>query len=146
MSNEDEMNDELEAEDGPKIEASSELEDALREATESVEAREKDATAADDAASPDKLTIELLSTELQELKAAHEEKLNEVATNLNVGQMMLLFQYGNMRKETANYITELFAKQVAPQVRDLFDDRWENAWWPKPLDDDERAPVAGVPQ
>ena len=50
------------------------------------------------------------------------------------------------RYVTVNYNTELFAKQVAPQVRDLFDDRWENAWWPKPLADDERAAVAGVPQ
>jgi alkanesulfonate monooxygenase SsuD/methylene tetrahydromethanopterin reductase-like flavin-dependent oxidoreductase (luciferase family) len=73
------------------------------------------------------------------------EKLQEVAVNLNVGQMMLLLQYGNMKKEIANYNTELFAKRVIPQLRDLFDDRWENRWWPTPMEADERAAVHGVP-
>ena len=38
--------------------------------------------------------------------------------------------------------TELFATKVAPQLRGLFDDRWENRWWPRPLPIEERA-VAG---
>jgi alkanesulfonate monooxygenase SsuD/methylene tetrahydromethanopterin reductase-like flavin-dependent oxidoreductase (luciferase family) len=61
------------------------------------------------------------------------EKLREVATSLNVGQLMLLLQYGNMNKELAFYNTELFAKRVAPQLTNLFEDQWENRWWPKPL-------------
>ena len=72
------------------------------------------------------------------------EQLREVAKTLHVGQMMLLFQYGNMQKELANYNTELFAKQVAPEVADLFDDRWENRWWPRPLPSERRAAVAGL--
>jgi len=72
------------------------------------------------------------------------EQLREVATNLNVGQLMLLLQYGNMRKEVVNYNSELFAKQVMPQVRGQFDDRWENAWWPTPIPAERRAPVAGI--
>jgi hypothetical protein len=29
--------------------------------------------------------------------------------------------------------TELMATKVLPQVRDLFEDRWENRWWPSIL-------------
>jgi alkanesulfonate monooxygenase SsuD/methylene tetrahydromethanopterin reductase-like flavin-dependent oxidoreductase (luciferase family) len=61
------------------------------------------------------------------------EQLREVAVNLNVGQLMLLMQFGNMSKSLAFYNTELFAKRVAPQLRGLFEDEWENRWWPKPL-------------
>jgi alkanesulfonate monooxygenase SsuD/methylene tetrahydromethanopterin reductase-like flavin-dependent oxidoreductase (luciferase family) len=61
------------------------------------------------------------------------EKLREVATTLNVGQLMLLMQYGNMSKDLTLYNTEMFAKNVSPQISGLFEDRWENRWWPKPL-------------
>jgi alkanesulfonate monooxygenase SsuD/methylene tetrahydromethanopterin reductase-like flavin-dependent oxidoreductase (luciferase family) len=71
------------------------------------------------------------------------EKLREVAVNLNVGQLMLLLQYGNMSKELSFYNTELFAKRVMPQLRGLFENEWENRWWPKPLPRDERALVRG---
>ena len=60
------------------------------------------------------------------------EQLREVATELNVGQLMLLLQFGNMGRELAMHNTELFAKRVMPQLAGLFDDEWENRWWPKP--------------
>ena len=69
------------------------------------------------------------------------EKLLEVAKSLNVGQLMLLLQYGNMNKELAFYNTELFVKRVMPQLRGLFEDKWENRWWPKPLPREEQAVV-----
>src|SRR4051794_4898724 len=67
------------------------------------------------------------------------DKLREVAVKLNVGQMMLLLQFGNMSKQLATYNTRLFAERVAPQLRDLFDDRYENRWWPQPLRSAARA-------
>jgi len=67
------------------------------------------------------------------------EQLREVALNLNVGQLMLLLQFGNMSKDLAFYNTELFAKRVAPQLRGLFENEWENRWWPKPLPATSRA-------
>jgi alkanesulfonate monooxygenase SsuD/methylene tetrahydromethanopterin reductase-like flavin-dependent oxidoreductase (luciferase family) len=67
------------------------------------------------------------------------EKIREVVTTLNVGQLMLLCQFGNMSRELATYNIELFARRVAPQVRGVFDDRWENRWWPKPLPAEARA-------
>ncbi|GIW41507.1 MAG: monooxygenase [Candidatus Binatia bacterium] len=62
------------------------------------------------------------------------DKLREVARNLNVGHLMLLLQFGNMSRELTTYNTELFARRVLPQIRDLFDDEWEDRWWPRPLE------------
>ncbi len=62
------------------------------------------------------------------------EKLREVCVNLNVGHLMLLLQYGNMNHEIVRYNTKLYADKVLPQIRDLFDDQWEDRWWPKPLE------------
>jgi alkanesulfonate monooxygenase SsuD/methylene tetrahydromethanopterin reductase-like flavin-dependent oxidoreductase (luciferase family) len=67
------------------------------------------------------------------------EQLREVAVNLNIGQMMLLLQFGNMSKDLAFFNTELFAKKVAPQLKGLFESEWENRWWPKPLPAASRA-------
>jgi alkanesulfonate monooxygenase SsuD/methylene tetrahydromethanopterin reductase-like flavin-dependent oxidoreductase (luciferase family) len=66
------------------------------------------------------------------------EKLREVAVSLNVGQLMMLLQFGNMRKDVSMYNTELFAKRVRPQIQGLFDDKWENRWWPKALPEAQR--------
>jgi alkanesulfonate monooxygenase SsuD/methylene tetrahydromethanopterin reductase-like flavin-dependent oxidoreductase (luciferase family) len=66
------------------------------------------------------------------------EKLREVAVHMNVGQMMMLLQFGNMSRELAFHNTELFAKKVKPQLEGLFEDEWENRWWPKPLPAGER--------
>ena len=61
------------------------------------------------------------------------ERIREVCVNLNVGHLMLLCQFGNMRTDLAKYNTRLYAEKVLPQIRDLFDDRWQDDWWPKPL-------------
>ena len=68
------------------------------------------------------------------------QQLWEVAVNLNVGNLMLLLQFGNMDKQTAKYNTKLFAERVAPKMRGLFDE-WEHRWWPSPMDTDTRADV-----
>ena len=68
------------------------------------------------------------------------QQLREVAVNLNVGNLMLLLQFGNMNKQTAKYNTKLFAEQVAPKMSGLFDE-WEHRWWPSPMDAGTRADV-----
>ena len=45
------------------------------------------------------------------------EQLTEVATNLNVGHLMMLLQFGNMSKELAKYNTKLFAEKVMPRLQ-----------------------------
>jgi len=69
------------------------------------------------------------------------EQLTEVATDLNVGHLMLLLQFGSMGKELAAYNTKLFADRVLPQLKGLFGE-WEDRWWPQPMSRPERAQVA----
>jgi hypothetical protein len=65
-------------------------------------------------------------------------QLREVATNLNVGHLMMLLQFGNMQKDLAQYNTRLFAEKVMPQLGDLFAE-WDDRWWPQPIARGERA-------
>ena len=69
------------------------------------------------------------------------EQLREVATNLNVGHLMLLLQYGNMGKELTRYNTRMFAEKVMPKLRDIHAG-WDDRWWPKPMNTAERAEIA----
>jgi alkanesulfonate monooxygenase SsuD/methylene tetrahydromethanopterin reductase-like flavin-dependent oxidoreductase (luciferase family) len=77
------------------------------------------------------------------------QKLEEAAKSLHVGHMMVLLQFGSMPPELVRKNTELFAREVLPHVRPLFDE-YEDHWWIKPLPESQRAapqPVelAGVP-
>jgi alkanesulfonate monooxygenase SsuD/methylene tetrahydromethanopterin reductase-like flavin-dependent oxidoreductase (luciferase family) len=67
------------------------------------------------------------------------ERLREVAVNLNVGHLMLLLQFGNMGKDLATYNTRLFAEKVLPQIHDLFEEEWEDRWWPRPIAKERRS-------
>jgi len=69
-------------------------------------------------------------------------RLRQIATDLNVGQLMLLLQFGNMGKPLARYNTRLFAERVMPQIADLFEDQWEDHWWPQRLKTPAAAAVA----
>ena len=72
------------------------------------------------------------------------ERLREVCTEMNVGHLMLLCQFGNMSTELAKYNTRLYAERVLPQIRDLFEDRWEDPWWPRPMASEQRYTPAKV--
>ena len=61
------------------------------------------------------------------------DKLREIATSQNVGNLLLMTQFGNMGTDLARYNIELIAKRVKPQIENLFADEWEHRWWPKPM-------------
>ncbi|MGH0034279.1 MAG: LLM class flavin-dependent oxidoreductase [Myxococcota bacterium] len=67
------------------------------------------------------------------------DQLRQVARDLNVGHLMLLLQFGNMGRDLTRHNTRLFAEKVMPQIHDLFDDAWDDAWWPRPLSAGDRA-------
>jgi molecular chaperone GrpE len=104
-------------EDGPAIEASSEMEEALREATEAVEAR-RAPSEEPEAASPDKLTIELLSRELQELKGLYEEKMKEI-DEPNEQFLRLQAEFENFRRRSLKEKQESFKFGHQNLVKDL---------------------------
>jgi len=66
------------------------------------------------------------------------EQLTTVATDLNVGHLMMLLQCGSMGKELAKYNTKLFSEKVMPRLRGLFSE-WEDTWWPAQMAQSERA-------
>ncbi len=66
------------------------------------------------------------------------EQIDELANNLNVGNLMLLLQFGNMGKDLAKYNTKLFAEKVMPKLRGKFSE-WEHRWWPQPMAAAQRA-------
>lgn len=82
MSDRSKNHDDEPVEGDLTIEPSAEMAEALREATAAFDAREAatgGSLSGANAATADKLTIELLSQELQELKRFHEEKVKEFA-------------------------------------------------------------------
>ena len=68
------------------------------------------------------------------------EQILHVGKSLNVGNLMLLLQFGNMSKGTTLYNTKMFAEKVMPRVKGLFSE-WEHKWWPKPMARSQRAAI-----
>jgi alkanesulfonate monooxygenase SsuD/methylene tetrahydromethanopterin reductase-like flavin-dependent oxidoreductase (luciferase family) len=73
--------------------------------------------------------------------ATVREKLEECVRSLNVGHLMLLMHWGDMPKEKVQYSTELFAREVMPHLRPLFEE-WEDKWYPKGMPAEQRATPA----
>ena len=61
------------------------------------------------------------------------EKIRDLADSLRVGHLMMLLQFGNMSKDLTMKNTRLFAEKVMPEIKDLWDDEWEDKWWINPL-------------
>lgn len=110
--------DAFDEDDGPSIEASSELEAALREATESVEARRSSGADPGTSNSADKMTIELLSQELQDLKSLHEEKLKELEEQ-SEQFLRLQAEFENFRRRSLKEKQESFKFGHQNLVKDL---------------------------
>ncbi len=66
------------------------------------------------------------------------EQIVELSDNLNVGNLMLLMQFGNMNKDLTRYNTRLFAEKVMPTLQKKYAE-WEHRWWPKPMQATQRA-------
>ena len=60
------------------------------------------------------------------------ERLREAMEQMRVGHLMVLCQFGSMPPELAKQNTALFAAEVMPYIRDLWQE-YEDHWWPKPL-------------
>jgi alkanesulfonate monooxygenase SsuD/methylene tetrahydromethanopterin reductase-like flavin-dependent oxidoreductase (luciferase family) len=62
------------------------------------------------------------------------DKLREICVSQNVGNLLLIAQFGNMDSDLARYNLELLGKRVKPQIEGIFANEWEHRWWPKPLE------------
>jgi alkanesulfonate monooxygenase SsuD/methylene tetrahydromethanopterin reductase-like flavin-dependent oxidoreductase (luciferase family) len=75
--------------------------------------------------------------------ATVRERLREALKDMNVGHVMALCQFGNMPREKVQKNTYLFAKEVMPYLKDLWQD-WEDRWSPRPLSFEQRSKAAGL--
>jgi hypothetical protein len=64
---------------------------------------------------------------------------------LRVGNLMVLLQIGSMPHELTLQNIDLFAREVLPSLRDVWDDEgWVNHWWPERLRERPGAARAAV--
>jgi alkanesulfonate monooxygenase SsuD/methylene tetrahydromethanopterin reductase-like flavin-dependent oxidoreductase (luciferase family) len=61
------------------------------------------------------------------------ERLEDLIKRTHAGHLLVLMQVGSMPKDLTMRSTQLFAEQVAPKLTELWDDRWKDEWWIKPL-------------
>ncbi len=71
------------------------------------------------------------------------DQLKDAVKRLRVGNLMVLLHIGSMPHELTLKNIELFSKEVLPHVHDMWDDEWENHWWPEKLKTKAPAPVVG---
>ena len=59
-------------------------------------------------------------------QATVRDQLKEAVKKLRVGNLMVLLQIGSMPHELTLKNIDLFAREVKPHFRDMWDDEWEN--------------------
>ncbi len=74
--------------------------------------------------------------------ASVRDQLKEAVKKLRVGNLMVLLQIGSMPHELTLKNIDLFAREVLPHLRDIWDDeQWENRWWPEKIRGQRQMPV-----
>jgi alkanesulfonate monooxygenase SsuD/methylene tetrahydromethanopterin reductase-like flavin-dependent oxidoreductase (luciferase family) len=59
------------------------------------------------------------------------QQLTEMEQTMRVGHLMVLLHFGDMPKDTVQYNTTRFARDVMPRLRPLWSE-WQDEWWTKP--------------
>ena len=65
--------------------------------------------------------------------ASVRDQLEEAIKKLRVGNLMVLLHIGSMPHELTLKNIDLFSREVLPYLHDIWDDEWENHWWPEKL-------------
>ncbi len=61
------------------------------------------------------------------------EQLHDGVKRLRIGHLLALLHFGSMPHELCKKNIELFCRDVLPHLQDLWDDEWEDRWWPQRL-------------
>ncbi|HEV3109672.1 MAG TPA: LLM class flavin-dependent oxidoreductase [Candidatus Binataceae bacterium] len=69
------------------------------------------------------------------------DRLREAMKSLNCAHLITGLHIGSMPPKLARKNTELFAREVMPHLRDMWNE-WEDKWSPRPLPENERAAPA----
>jgi alkanesulfonate monooxygenase SsuD/methylene tetrahydromethanopterin reductase-like flavin-dependent oxidoreductase (luciferase family) len=65
--------------------------------------------------------------------ATVREQLIEGIKRLRIGHLLALLHFGSMPHELCLRNIDLFCQDVLPHLQDLWDDEWEDRWWPERL-------------
>jgi hypothetical protein len=52
---------------------------------------------------------------------------------LRLGHLLALLHFGSMPTELCRKNIDLFCREVLPHIENLWDDEWEDRWWPERL-------------
>ena len=73
------------------------------------------------------------------------DQLLEAVKRLRIGHLMTLLHFGSMPSALCRKNIDLFTREVLPHLAPLWDDEWEDRWWPQRLRETRRKPaVAGA--
>jgi alkanesulfonate monooxygenase SsuD/methylene tetrahydromethanopterin reductase-like flavin-dependent oxidoreductase (luciferase family) len=61
------------------------------------------------------------------------EALTDAVKRLRIGHLLALLHFGSMPTELCRKNIDLFCREVLPQLEDIWDDEWEDRWWPERL-------------
>ena len=61
------------------------------------------------------------------------ERLLEGIKRLRIGHLLVLLHFGSMSHELCIKNIDLFCREGLPYLQDLWDDEWEDRWWPERL-------------
>jgi alkanesulfonate monooxygenase SsuD/methylene tetrahydromethanopterin reductase-like flavin-dependent oxidoreductase (luciferase family) len=61
------------------------------------------------------------------------QELVEEMKKLRVGHLLALLHFGSMPTELCKRNIDLFCREVMPHLEGLWDDEWEDRWWPERL-------------
>jgi len=70
------------------------------------------------------------------------EKLLDGVKRLRIGHLLSLLHFGSMPTEVCKANIDLFAHEVLPHLAPLWDDKYEDRWWPERLRSKRPAAVA----
>jgi hypothetical protein len=73
------------------------------------------------------------------------EQLEDLSRTLNVAHLGILAQFGDMPHDKVMVNLRRIATEVTPHLKHLWDDQWEDHWWPTALKQ-PRVPRAIAPQ
>ena len=74
--------------------------------------------------------------------ATVRDRLIEGVKRLRIGHLLTLLHFGSMPHELCMKNITLFTRDVLPHLQDLWDDEWEDRWWPESLR--QKRPVAAA--
>ena len=72
------------------------------------------------------------------------EQLLDGVKRLRVGHLLTLLQFGSMPTQLAKSNIDLFAREVLPHLAPLWEDQYEDRWWPERLRKKRATPASAA--